>query len=103
MEIDEIQRLVSADAYDYSQYADLERAADDLTFDQIEQALLSGTILEQYEDTGRGESCLVVGFAGALPIHVVCGWRRGRMVIITAYVPSPPRFIDPWTRGERTS
>lgn len=103
MEIDEIQRLVSADEYDYSQHADLERAADDLTFQQIEQALLRGAILEHYPDTGRGESCLIVGFADPLPIHIVCGWRRGRIMIITVYVPSSPRFTDPWTRGERTS
>ncbi len=26
-------------------------------------------------DTGRGESCLVVGFAREIAIHVVCGWQ----------------------------
>jgi len=29
--------------------------------------MLSGRILEEYPDTGRGESCLVVGFAGGYP------------------------------------
>ena len=42
----------------YSHHADLERRADDLTLAQVEDTLLAGAILEQYPDTGRGESCL---------------------------------------------
>ncbi|MGQ9628281.1 MAG: DUF4258 domain-containing protein [Anaerolineae bacterium] len=66
---------------------------------QVEEALLSGAILEDYPDTGRGESCLIVGFAtDGTPIHTVCGWRGEDVVIITIYIPRPPKFIDPWTR-----
>jgi hypothetical protein len=76
----------------------LERKADNLTLAQVEEALLNGKILEQYPDTGRGESCLVVGLSGDVPIHLVCGWRGEMIVLITAYIPRPPKFIDPWTR-----
>jgi hypothetical protein len=100
MDIEEIKARVRANEYVYTQHADIERKADELTFFQIEAALLSGEILEQYPDTGRGESCLVVGFAQKLPIHTVCGWRGDRMVVITVYIPRPPKFVDPWTRGE---
>ncbi len=31
-----------------------------MTFTQIEDAILNGTILKQYPNTGRGESCLIV-------------------------------------------
>lgn len=79
--------------------AEIERKADELTFAQIEEALLNGKILEQYPNTGRGESCLVVGFAGKVPIHIVCGWRDERAALITVYIPTLPKFIDPWTRG----
>ncbi|XWK90775.1 MAG: DUF4258 domain-containing protein [Phormidium sp.] len=61
--------------------------------------LNNGEILEQYPDTGRGESCLILDFADDLPIHIVCGWRCERVAIITVYIPSPPNFIDPRTRG----
>ncbi|WP_431191222.1 DUF4258 domain-containing protein [Leptolyngbya subtilissima] len=37
-------------------HADIERKADDLTLMQVEEALLNGEVLEQYPDTGRGES-----------------------------------------------
>ncbi len=97
---DKIKQKVSADEYVYTLHAETERKADDLTFREIEQALLSGEVLEQYDDTGRGESCLILGFAGETPIHIVCGWRGDMIAIITVYVPKPPKFIDPWTRED---
>jgi signal recognition particle GTPase len=99
MEIEDIKDHVRADQYLYSLHAEIERKADELTFTQVEEALLTGEILEQYPDTGRGGSCLIVGFAGEIPVHVVCGWRGEKIALITVYVPAPPKFIDPWTRG----
>jgi hypothetical protein len=99
MDIEDIKARVRHNQYVYTVHAEIERKADELTFAQIEEALLNGEILEQYPDTGRGESCLVVGFAGDIPIHSVCGWRGEKIALITVYVPCPPKFIDPWTRG----
>ena len=59
MDIEIIKQLVREDQYLYSVHAEIERKADELTFMQIEEALLSGKILEEYADTGRGESCLI--------------------------------------------
>lgn len=101
MDVASIRQKVADGDYVYSQHAEIERQADDLTFGQVEQALLDAEILEQYPDTGRGESCLVVGFAGEVPVHAVCGWRGDKIALITVYVPHPPKFIDPWTRGEK--
>jgi hypothetical protein len=99
MDIEDIKACVRKDQYMYSLHAEIERRADELTFAQVEEALLNGKILEQYPDAGRGKSCLVIGFAGEMPIHPVCGWRGGKIVFITVYIPRPPKFIDPWTRG----
>ncbi len=62
--------------------------------------MLNGEILEEYPDSERGESCLIVGFANDVPIHIVCAWRGEKIVLVTVYVPRPPKFVDPWTRGE---
>lgn len=63
--------------YYFSKHGDQERQNDNLTIAEVEEALLGGRILEQYEDSGRGESCLVAGFTeSGKPIHIVCG-RRG--------------------------
>jgi hypothetical protein len=99
MDIEEIKQKVRDNQYSYSDHAETERQEESLTFAQIEDVLLNGTILEHYADTGRGESCLVVGFSGGTPIHVVCGWRGERIVVVTVYVPRPPKFTDPWTRS----
>ena len=100
MDIEEIKSRVRGNRYVYSLHAEIEHKADGLTFAQVEMALLSGKILEDYPDTGRGETCLIVGFAGETAIHAVCGWRGEKVVLITVYIPRPPKFIDPWTRGE---
>jgi hypothetical protein len=77
-----------------------ERQNDNLTVAEVEEALLTGRMLEQYEDTGRGESCLVIGFTeSGKPLHVVCGEIEGRVVIITVYIPAPPKFKTPYERG----
>lgn len=101
MNLEEIKARVRNNLYVYSHHADIERRADALTFAQVEDALLNGQILEQYSDTGRGESCLVVGLAGKQPIHVVCGRRGENVALITVYIPRLPKFVDPWTRGEK--
>lgn len=51
-------------------------------------------------DTGRGESCLVVGFSEhGKPVHVVCGRVGDWMVVVTVHVPGHPKFKNPFERG----
>jgi len=84
----------------FTMHAEQERQNDNLMLSDIRESLLNGIILEQYEDMGRGESCLVVGFTKlGKPIHIVCGERKCNLVIITVYVPSPPKFVTPYKRG----
>jgi hypothetical protein len=101
MDLDEIKAKVQSGEFFLSAHADTERNNDNLEVEQVRTALLDGKILEQYEDAGRGVSCLIVGFAGEQPIHIVCGWANDhRLIIITVYIPKPPHFTDPFTRGE---
>jgi hypothetical protein len=99
MNIDEVKRKVRNNGYEYTLHAEIERKADDLTFYQIEEAILNGDILECCPDDDRGESCLLVGFSENIPIHIICGRRGDKIVIVTVYVPKPPKFVDPWTRS----
>jgi hypothetical protein len=84
-----------------SLHAEIEAENDNLEIAQIVEAILNDDILEQYSDTGRGKSCLVVGYSRALPIHAVCGMRGDYVIVVTVYIPGPPKFIDPWTRAEQ--
>lgn len=99
MDIEEIKRKVHGSQYVYSHHAEVERKIEGLTFEQVEKALLNGEILEHYPDTGRGGSCLVLGFAGEVPVHAVCGWRGEKIALITVYIPRLPKFVGPRTRG----
>lgn len=95
-----IKKCVTDSNYYFSKHGDQERMDDDLTISDIEEALLCGRILEDYPDDKRGKSCLVVGFSNSgIPIHTVCGERNDRMVVITVYIPKPPKFKTPYERG----
>jgi hypothetical protein len=70
-----IQSKVRDGDYYFSRYGDQERQNDSLTIAEVEEALITGRILEQYEDTGRGAGCLMVGFTDSgKPLHIV--WRN---------------------------
>ncbi len=99
-EIGWIQNQVRVGKYYFSQHGDQERQNDNLTVREVEEALLTGRVLEQYADTGRGESCLGVGFTETgKPLHIVCGEMESRVVIVTVYIPTPPKFKNPYERG----
>lgn len=95
-----IQERVRKEEYFFSQHADKERQEEGLSIAEIEQALLKGVVLEEYGDTGRGESCLAVGFTDkGKPVHAVCGKRGVYLAIVTTYIPKSPKFKNPYERG----
>ena len=95
-----IRNSIRNKKYYFSGHGDKERQNENLVIFEIEEAILSGQILEQYSDTGRGESCLLVGYTKiGKPIHVICGKRGNDAVIITVYIPKPPKFKNPFERG----
>lgn len=100
LQIEWIKICIRSSKYYYSKHGDIERQNDNLTIVEIEEALLQGSILEQYSDTGRGLSCLMVGFTKkGKPVHIVCGRRGDALVVITVYIPSAPKFKTPYERG----
>ena len=107
MDVNEIQRLIRQGNYEFSIHAQQERLDEDLDVTEIEEALVQGEILEDYPDDPRGESCLVLGYAGTKPIHTVVGWARkspGARILrlITVYIPQSPKWTDSRTRGVRS-
>ena len=98
--IEWIRARIRRHEYYFSKHGDLERQNENLLITEIEEALLTGRILEKYGDTGRGESCLIVGFSNlGKPVHTVCGKRGVYLVLITVYVPKPPKFKTLYERG----
>jgi hypothetical protein len=94
------QVKVHQDEFELSQHAQQEAAMEQISVDDIKDAILFGRELEPYSTDSRGPSCLMVGQdrAGRW-IHILCGnFDRGNLLIITVYLPRPPKWIDPFTR-----
>jgi hypothetical protein len=62
--------------------------------------LLKGDIIEKYLSDPRGQSCLIVGIVSDEPLHVVCGTREERLLIVTVYRPKLPVWLDYRTRAK---
>ena len=93
MDIAFIKERIRNQEYDLSAHAHNERQEEQIPVEEIEKALLKGGIIEQYPNDPRGESCLIAGIVYKKPIHVVCGMRDNRLLIITVYRPKPPVWI----------
>ncbi len=96
MDIKIIRKKVKEEEYDLSSYAHQERQAEQITTEEIEKTLLKGSIIEKYSKNPRGESCLVA----SKKLHVVCGFRGKRLLIITVYKPKSPTWINWKTRSK---
>jgi len=84
--------------YDVSAHAEAKLAERDIAHDEIEQAMINPTLLEDYPIDKYGPSCLILGFtAENRPLHVVLAYPPG-VKIITAYVPS----LDEWESDYKT-
>jgi hypothetical protein len=77
-----------------TQHAHKEMAEENITLDQVLEAIEKGHILENYPNHRRGSCCLINGLAGGeQPLHVVCTTSNPTLIIITVYVPKPPKWI----------
>jgi hypothetical protein len=99
---DFIRTEIEKPSYEISLHADDERIAEGLTVSQLEFALSNCKIIEQYPDDPRGKSCLVLGFTPeGTPVHIVCGKNPSQhLILITVYVPTMPKWMDPYTRNQ---
>ncbi len=94
MDIAFIKSRVTKGEYDLSSHAHDERQHEEITIDEIEKTLHEGDIIESYPNDPRGESCLIA----SKTLHVICGKREERLLIVTIYRPKLPVWIDYKTR-----
>ena len=66
-----------------------------ITQGDIENAILNGEVIEEYENDYPYPSCLVYGInLNKEVIHIVCGVTREEVWIITAYYPDNIKWED---------
>lgn len=105
MDIARVKALVRQRRYKTSHHAEVEREAETITIDDIKTAILEGELLEDYPDDPRGHSCLMLGTTeDGRPLHIVLTiLDQEEVLIITVYVPTLPKWLDPRTRAPRKS
>ena len=71
--------------------------------DDIEAAIFSGKIIEEYPDDKPFPSCLILGKSEKnLPLHIVASIDEEFLYIITAYYPSSEKWENDFmTRKEK--
>jgi hypothetical protein len=95
-----LDQAVRARQIKISLHATEEALAEEITRREIEAALLSAEILEDYPDWWLGPSCLIHGQTGAgRHLHVVLSYSGLPVTIITVYEPRPPNWVTPTQRG----
>jgi hypothetical protein len=85
-----------------TRHAQQEMAEEDISLDEVLEAIASGTILENYPEHQRGSCCLVNGKTKAgKPLHIVCTTALPTLIIITTYRPKLPKWISSTERRKR--
>ena len=98
--LDLARARVRQDRFEFSQHAQREAAAEQISVDDIKQALLTGQALEPSPHDARGPRCFMVGQdAQGRCLHVLCGdCNRDHVLMMTVSLPHPPQWHEPWTR-----
>ena len=94
MEIDSIQKHVISGTYRFSDHAVKRMIQRSIDRHEVEEAILSGEIIEEYPDDKYSPSCLVYGMSlngRELHIHVSL---PPLVVIVTIYEPATDKWIE---------
>ena len=60
---------------------------------EVEHIVISGEVIENYQEDSRGPSYLLLGKGGSGRwLHVACSPKDDYLAIITAYVPDPEQW-----------
>ncbi len=98
----QIQALAAARAIRITDHAREEMEEEAIILAEVQEAIANGQIIENYPDHRRGPCCLLSGVtAQRRPLHVVCTTSLSFLVIITVYVPGPPKWVNPTERNIR--
>ncbi len=97
-----IQEQAANSDYKPSQHAKAEMKNENISEEDVLDAIANGQILEDYPTHQRGACCLLGGAANnGRHIHVVCTTAQSPMIIITVYEPKPPWWVTPTQRRSK--
>ncbi len=93
--IEDIKKFIKEQKIRWTNHVLVRLFQRNITQEDIENVLLNGEIIEEYEDDYPYPSCLVYGVnLNNEVIHVVCGLNKEELWIITAYYPDNIKWHD---------
>jgi hypothetical protein len=95
-----VRQAVQTNQVKISLHAAEEAVSEEISGDDIQEALMSAVLLEDYPDWWLGPCCLLYGRTHTgRDLHIVSSYGRLPITIITVYEPGPPRWTTPTRRG----
>ena len=97
--LEQIRAQADVENIRITRHAQQEMAEEDITLDEVLEAIATGQVLENYPEHRRGACCLLNGLTKKVrPLHIVCTTVRPVLIIITVYEPKPPKWTTPTQR-----
>ena len=97
--LEQIRVQAAAENIRITQHAQQEMVEEDITLDELLEAIVTGQVLENYPEHRRGACCLLNGHSQQdRPLHIVCTTAQPVLIIITAYEPKSPKWVTPTQR-----
>lgn len=95
MDIKQIQLLCSQHKIRWTQHIMLRLTQRRISMDDVNEAIMSGEIIENYPDDYPDPSCLIFGLTSKnKSLHVVCGIHESELWLITAYHPDKAKWSN---------
>ncbi len=97
--LERIRTQVAIENIRVTQHAQQEMIEEDITLNEVLQAISMGQILEDYPEHRRGACCLLYGLTRrGRALHIVCTTAQPMLIVITVYEPRPPKWVTPTQR-----
>ncbi len=82
-----------------TQHGQQEMAKEDVKLSDLFEAIATSEILENYPEHQRGSCCLIYGTTKkGKNLHMVCTTSLTTLIVITVYIPKPPKWRTPTQR-----
>lgn len=95
LKVDTIKELVRTGKIRWTNHCIVRLFQRNISQEDIENALLNGEIIEEYENDYPYPSCLVYGIdLNNKVLHVICGTSETELWVITAYYPDNIKWKD---------
>ncbi len=99
--IEQVRHFAEVENIRLTPHAHQEMIEEEISLNEVLQALINGRMIENYPEHQRGACCLVYGDTQInRPLHVVCTTTKPILIIITVYEPKLPKWLNPTQRRQ---